>query len=249
MTAIEAASTEEIDALLAQADSLMADMADSLGEQRPQQSDSPSADKPMAARAGAGQADVAEAVTEEPQTSGESSVEPPESSGEPSAKPPEPSGEASPDQAETRSERASAPEAPELEAAELAGGDGDKPAVQPEASDAEGPQSPPPDWLAEADINNLAENVKESLPHIPETLTSEEAPARERSASRPAGAARILPRAAAAVAHVPIDLLILLDRPFSRLSAGTKACLGYAAIGTLIVGIATWLLSNAQAAN
>ena len=40
-----------------------------------------------------------------------------------------------------------------------------------------------------------------------------------------------------------------MDRPFSRLNAGAKTCLGYAAIGTLIVGLATWLLGTAQAAN
>lgn len=244
MAATEAASTEEIDVLLAQADSLMAEMADSLGEQQPEQPDSPPADEPAAAQADAGNMGVAEAIAEEDQAAGE-----------PSARQPEPSGEAPADQAEPSVETAPDPEAsvsesPELETAGPTKTAQADPATQPDAdSTAEGPQSPPPDLLAEADINNLAETVNEPLPQIRETLTSEEAPACEKSAPQPASASRILPRAAAAVAHVPIDLLILLDRPFSRLNAGAKTFLGYAAIGTLIVGLATWLLGTAQAAN
>ncbi|MBI4579421.1 MAG: hypothetical protein HY718_06935 [Planctomycetes bacterium] len=43
------------------------------------------------------------------------------------------------------------------------------------------------------------------------------------------------------VAHLPVDLLIVLDAPFARLNPTLKTLIGYAAIGTLIVASGTWI--------
>ena len=42
------------------------------------------------------------------------------------------------------------------------------------------------------------------------------------------------------VAHLPVDALVLADRPFARLAPRVKTMIGCGAIGTLLIALATW---------
>jgi hypothetical protein len=242
MTALNTGSAKDIDELLAQADALMNDMAADLGEQQPDSTASRSA-------AAAGPASV-DAPAGTSQVAGQDPEKPPPGVAEPEGVQTE---AAEPDTAEVAEEDpdgGSFDTSAVKESAPSPGDDLGVPGGPGEAVAVEGPQSAPPDWLAEAEIDSLIENSSELLPQIPEALAAQGGSSPDRPCSRLViGVRGYLRLLGGAVAHAPIDLLVLLDRPFARLSTGAKTFIGYAAIGTLIVGITTWLLGSSSTAN
>lgn len=108
------------------------------------------------------------------------------------------------------------------------------------------PQSAPQDWL------NEAASADDLIPSIPDENTRVEA-----SGSRPVaaiGAARKLlagtlgqytvGKYIARLFRLPMEFLILLDRPFAKMDQKAKSFLGYAAIATLMVATGTWIYGD-----
>jgi len=106
-----------------------------------------------------------------------------------------------------------------------------------------GPKSAPEEWLAEADLASAGHDAVEQLPHIPDTISGEP----EGGEQTRAGAIRTrLVTTVGAVLALPVGVLVALDRPFAGLSLRIKACIGYAAIATLLVAAGTWVLGSRQ---
>jgi hypothetical protein len=84
----------------------------------------------------------------------------------------------------------------------------------------------------------------DQVPSIPDVNESDAQPA-----SQAAEAIRVRSRQAGAcltgllrhLVRLPIDIVILLDRPFAGLGSGTKSLIGYTAIGTLAIALASWI--------
>ena len=107
---------------------------------------------------------------------------------------------------------------------------------------AQSPAEPAPaEWMAE--------NPNDQVPDIPEAQDSTSAGGQE---ANPAAPTRLpvrqrsgtLRSVARGFARLPLDILILLDRPFARLGPGTKSAIGVLAIGTLALAAATWIYGN-----
>lgn len=98
-----------------------------------------------------------------------------------------------------------------------------------------GSHNVPQERLAEAD---LAEDTStaSSLPSISDVPSAEDTPAGPSPRLRFEWARMIL--------RAPVDLLILLDRPFVRLSTPLKSCIGYVAIATLLTAAGTAVLGS-----
>jgi len=237
MTTLDSTASQDIDALLAEADSLMNEMAVSLGASSTDDSDASSAKGATEADAARTDADAAEAAA--PDSSGASDV----------------SADAVRELMEgvTGFSEQVDPEA-QLEAERSADElvDDEVEAVLSRLSTGGsvlGPRSAPEEWVAEAEAGKDGQ-AGEQLPHIPETLTD--------SGDTTAGRiGRILGRVAesgpVSVAKIPlrvlVHVLVVLDRPFAGLGHGVKTVLGYVAIGTLLVAMGTWLVGSLQLVN
>lgn len=233
MTALDNSSTQDIDALLAEADSLMNDMDASLGGT---ESDAPGQD------IGSAQGESNDLVATASAPADQAAVR-------------TPSGEAVSNEEQPISDiveglSSFADEVDHGAVSKCLDANGSETAISgqpatPVNLPADGPTPAPQEWVNEAELGQDTGTAAENVPSIPE----------ERSGPAPAVVA-VARRAKAGgerdglvgpvgkALHLPIDILILLDYPFARLGPNVKAGIGGAAVATLLVAIGTWIVAS-----
>jgi hypothetical protein len=109
----------------------------------------------------------------------------------------------------------------------------------PPPAPTDGPRNAPADWIEEASQGDAGADMQ--VPPIPDenslSNSGDSADGSLTAESRPRGA---IGRLVTGVVRLPITILVVLDLPFAGLSMGVKSAIGAAAVATLIVAIATW---------
>lgn len=102
----------------------------------------------------------------------------------------------------------------------------------------------PAEWLQEADLE-ASKAGQDALPSLceEEVLKTDSVSARQVEAVK-AAFSRVSFRRLTSLARLPLTLLILLDKPFARLSLGAKNLIGCAAVGTLVVAVAALAIGS-----
>lgn len=197
MSMLDNSSTQDIDALLAQADSLMNEMASKMGDKPAEEVETPGAgdavDQELSGSTD-GFSDANSAVDPEAVADGltAEALDPPQS----------------------------------------------VPLNPRNHGDGPGPTPAPSDWVEEASASpdHMAD---QPVPLIEEASDDDSA-----AAILPSAAVQKTRRVVTAVFHAPIDLLVLIDRPFARLGPTVKTCIGYAAVATLVIAAGTWIAGS-----
>lgn len=206
--------TQDIDALLAQADSLMDEMASNLGgsdgaavsttgeTSGPTSADTDAADCDPELQA------IADDLTAFTATVDSESVV-------------EPSGDEGGESTDEGSEA--------------------EPTAKRSSDASSGASAAPAEWVDEAQMSGDAMSIQ-GLPTIPDEQGATEEPVAPATLANTAR--RLPVRLLRGVIHSPIDALVLLDRPFARLGSQVKTCIGFVAIATLLMAAGTWVVGG-----
>lgn len=224
-------SAEEVDATLDQVDKELADLESMLAETVAEVE----AESPSGASPGGGSAEPLAEAESGPNAAASDAAPRPESVDQPEAVP----------AAATQNPPESGPPAEFLGDATSASGD----SADAQEVDTEGGARPDPTDSSEP-ADDSAKPAAETASQTPDPGDRSEPP---RSADEqhdlspeavPSHASEMATRVLRCVSATGVSILVFADKPFAGLRPGLKMALGYVGIGTLIIAIATWIVSS-----